>query len=493
MSESPVPDPSTLAGQQQLVDDVVLLLDYLSRVPGSRLDWCFAETRGPATAIPAGLAVPPVAGKDAFVDQVMQAAFKVRRAADAREAAPLDAHAISFLIRARDFLSVVAQPASVESIRVTHAYCEERARRRGQRLLGLLGRAPDPPAEGRAGYYGRRIARRRNHYQALLIGLALVTIWLSFQTLVGQRLIAERQRLGLLWDAHAERAAKAMADDQGLLNAFFHGEEAARPLHGLLRYCDYPAVLNDPPRLQVAGPGAPGEAPPPRFLNSRHQAVCDERADLEFRVAMLRGFFDYWGQGLAPVVGLVRLPGEFWRGGYDIACRTGLAATDWLRGRLPAGVRPAAAEGDRCQPFARRADRTGAGPGVAPTTQLHFVSVGTEAFTDGLLEHVLPCLYAVLGALAAMFRRLTRRLSDETISVGDFGEMRMTLILGVLAGAVIGLFSGYLGEAADPATRTLTVAGLALLAGYAVDRLFGMFDAASARVFGGGDGTRPAA
>jgi hypothetical protein len=39
----------------------------------------------------------------------------------------------------------------------------------------------------------------------------------------------------------------------------------------------------------------------------------------------------------------------------------------------------------------------------------------------------------------------------------------------------------------------LTVAGLALLAGYAVDRLFGMFDAASARVFGGGDGTRPAA
>jgi hypothetical protein len=281
-----------------------------------------------------------------------------------------------------------------------------------------------------------------------------------------------------------------MEADGGLLNAFFHGPEPAREVHGMLRYCEYPALLAPPVRLRVAGPGAPPEAAPqPRFLNARHQAICDERADLEYRVAAMRGFFDYWGRGLAPVVGLVQLPGEVWRGGYDVACRAGLMLTDGLRSWLPDATRPAPPERDRCAPFARRDGSLAPAAGVAPPTRLHFASLGTEAFTDGLLEHVLPCLYAMLGALASMFRRLTRRLAEETISVADFGEMRMTLILGVLAGAVIGLFSGYLasGPEAESATHTLTVAGLALLAGYAVDRLFGMFDAAAARVFGGGE------
>jgi hypothetical protein len=44
MTHGPVLDPSILAGQQQLVDHVVLLLGYLSRVPGARLDWCGAAS-----------------------------------------------------------------------------------------------------------------------------------------------------------------------------------------------------------------------------------------------------------------------------------------------------------------------------------------------------------------------------------------------------------------------------------------------------------------
>ena len=327
MTDSPVPDPSTLAGQQQLVDDVVLLLDYLSRVPGSRLDWCFQDARGSATAVPATIAVPPVPKKEDFVDRVMATAFRVRHPAE-DGTAPLDAADISFLIRTRDFLSVVAQPASVESIRVTHSYCEERARRHGLRAL-FGGRPPRP--DGRATYYGRRIAQRRNRYQALLIGLALVTIWLSFQTLVGQRLLTERAGLARQWDAHVERVVKAMESDAGLFNTFFHGSEAAIPVQGRLRYCDYPALLDTAPRVQVAGPGAP-TAPQPRFVNERQQMICDERADLEYRAAMLRSFFDYWGLGLSPVVGLVRLPGELWRAGYDLACRGGTAVTDGLRG-----------------------------------------------------------------------------------------------------------------------------------------------------------------
>jgi hypothetical protein len=197
MTDNPLPDPSTLPGQRQLLEDVVLLLDYLSRVPGSRLDWCFDDTRGIATTAPVRVATPPVAGKVEFVDKVMALAFAVRAAPADAPIGPLPAADVSFLIRARDFLSVVAQPASVESIRVTHAYCEERARSRGplRRLAALVGLDAPPPAEGRAAHYGRRIARRRNSYQALLLGLAFVTIWLSFQTLVGQRLLAERAGL----------------------------------------------------------------------------------------------------------------------------------------------------------------------------------------------------------------------------------------------------------------------------------------------------------
>jgi hypothetical protein len=503
-------DPSGLAGQQQLVADVVLLLDYLSRVSGARLDWCFDDTRGLATAAPVRIATPPVASKVAFVDAVMAAAFAVRQAAAAAGAdgaGPLPAEQVSFLIRARDFLSVVAQPASVESIRVTHAYCEERARHRSLRgrVAALFASGAAPAGESRALYYGRKVAQRRNRYQALLIGLALITIWLSFQTLVGQGLLREHARLQAAWQAHVERTAKAMQEEAGSFAARQvmtdaerqpgRAGEPARPA-GVLRYCDYARIVpglrpaGEELPVVVAGPGAPAAQAErlPLFVSARHQALCDERAELGFRATRLAFVYGEWWSGLAPVIGLMRLPGELWRGGYAIACRGVEALGDGLLHGLGGSPQPADSTCRRAPP---RNDLPAASAATPAVVQLDVHSLGSGMFTDGLLEHILPCLYAMLGALAAMFRRLTSRLAEETISVADFGEMRMTLILGVLAGAVIGLFSGYLGQGTDSSTHTLTVAGLALLAGYGVDRLFGLFDAASSRIFGGGDGTAP--
>jgi hypothetical protein len=95
----------------------------------------------------------------------------------------------------------------------------------------------------------------------------------------------------------------------------------------------------------------------------------------------------------------------------------------------------------------------------------------------------------MLGALASMFRRLGLRVQAEALSIADHGAMRMTLILGVLAGAVIGLFVGQVPSPDSGAT--LTLAGVAMLAGYAVDRLFNLFDGLSVRLFGEASGEVP--
>lgn len=108
-----------------------------------------------------------------------------------------------------------------------------------------------------------------------------------------------------------------------------------------------------------------------------------------------------------------------------------------------------------------------------------------EQMVDGLIGAILPVAYALLGALAAMFRRISRRAESETLSAVDFGQMRMSLILGVVTGSVIGLFSDVL-RASDHSNVgiPLGTTALALLAGYASDRVFVMLDTLSERVFG---------
>jgi hypothetical protein len=67
------------------------------------------------------------------------------------------------------------------------------------------------------------------------------------------------------------------------------------------------------------------------------------------------------------------------------------------------------------------------------------------------------------------------------VTITDRGRVREGAILGLLCGAVIGLFAGYIDNATP--TTGLGLSALALLAGFSVPRVFAFFDALANRIF----------
>jgi len=95
--------------------------------------------------------------------------------------------------------------------------------------------------------------------------------------------------------------------------------------------------------------------------------------------------------------------------------------------------------------------------------------------------YMLPCLYGYIGAVAATLRLLRRRTDASLLSFTDRGRLKQNTVLGIMCGAMIGLFAGYLLKA-DP-TQGLGLSALALLAGYNVSGVFSFMDELSDRLF----------
>jgi hypothetical protein len=117
--------------------------------------------------------------------------------------------------------------------------------------------------------------------------------------------------------------------------------------------------------------------------------------------------------------------------------------------------------------------------------QLQDVIYHTREVADSLLGcialYLLPTLYGCLGAAAATFRTLRRRVDQSLVAVTDRGRVQQDVILGLLCGAIIGLFVGYIGKATPE--EGLGLSALALLAGYNVSGVFAFLDELSKRVF----------
>jgi hypothetical protein len=117
--------------------------------------------------------------------------------------------------------------------------------------------------------------------------------------------------------------------------------------------------------------------------------------------------------------------------------------------------------------------------------QLQDMIYHTREVADSLLGcialYVLPALYGCLGAAAATFRTLRRKVDQSLVAVTDRGRVQQDVILGLLCGAIIGLFVGYIGKATPE--EGLGLSALALLAGYNVSGVFAFLDELSKRVF----------
>ena len=106
-----------------------------------------------------------------------------------------------------------------------------------------------------------------------------------------------------------------------------------------------------------------------------------------------------------------------------------------------------------------------------------------QQLLNGLLAGIMPAMYPALGALVSLFRRLAILAEKELLGQGEYGGMMNSLVLGGLTGAVIGLFSNVVPQGEQSAGLPLATTALALLAGYAADQVFAMFDSLAMRVF----------
>jgi tetrahydromethanopterin S-methyltransferase subunit G len=87
-----------------------------------------------------------------------------------------------------------------------------------------------------------------------------------------------------------------------------------------------------------------------------------------------------------------------------------------------------------------------------------------SSILGSLTLYVLPCLYGYLSAVAATLFDLRSKISASLLSFTDRGQSIHDQIMGILFGAVIGLFADQLSGVGS--SHGLAVSALALLAGF---------------------------
>jgi hypothetical protein len=462
------------------IKDVGVLLEFLGQRADSRLQSHFEDTRGDLGSPIRKLAVPPCRTYRHFLNRLVAIGGPLPSVPVDTTMTPVQPDAqpegdeglgdLAFLYFSRDFLAAVAAPATVHTICVTRAY--EVARRysllshllhpRKQRGVGARNSTPpDLGDECTAG--AKRLAFRVIAIEYGAILLTLLTLTISAYALAG-RMILDSQRQ-ILSDYAAighemEELAKDMPATAG------PGGDASF----------LPAAHCDGATPNLATPVQKAE------LTVQSQAVSGETAHpstdpAHFMVISLRRCSLYWRTKRAT---------------EDIAAVT-LHLVSWTRvvigmpdigtvfGVSQAFIRESAdMHGELCKRLGFDVDANGhCGPA------LQDLIYHTREVADSLLGcialYVLPALYGCLGAAAATLRTLRRKVDLSLVTMTDRGRIQQDIILGLLCGAIIGLFVGYVSKATPG--DGLALSALALLAGYNVSGVFAFLDELSSRVF----------
>jgi hypothetical protein len=189
---------------RNLLDDIDLLVDHLGRARPGRLDACFDDSHG-TTARPVGVADPPrVAGKRtkaAFIQHLADIAGRASRAVQAQGTAAKATADLAFLILARDFLATLAQPATVDTIRLTRAYVEMRP---PEKPRGSNGAGPPTGGSGKHAIICVALVTRMASLRKLCLVSVVVTLLISLYAFSGKcpasapmrqnRVVEERRR-----------------------------------------------------------------------------------------------------------------------------------------------------------------------------------------------------------------------------------------------------------------------------------------------------------
>jgi hypothetical protein len=478
--------------------DIGVLLNYLNELPDARLMSYFSETDGAANP-QLRAATPPCDRYSDFLNGVaaVSAAFQTGTKPPEMPpgrggTAPLDP--VAFVNWSYNFLAAVAAPATASSIRLTRAFAMCRSRGLWTRLRALFcpslweaaRETPQPqsdPEEHAQEQTARWLARWYWQFELVTLVMVVVTLMASIYALSGRLILTSETALRDQWaklDASIETEEVRIFPSPVMPVA----EPTVQfPAHHL---CELKGPIK-PDRVQLAAAepsqvpasGADGDTKE-SFLSVRQAHLCNQNDKLQQDLYLVTMHLQLWSSVIA---GREHDEGE-----------TGWWLTSWPPPLLSDlfGIR-----GSTLSQDARERDGGICGQ-VAPQMKAKnslecervlWTLVGrTENVAQSILgsitQYVLPVCYGFLGAMAAAFRLMRRKMDAATVAATDRARLQQGAILGVLCGAVIGLFANQLGGANEPSG--LGLSALALIAGYNVDGVFRFLDELSERVFGSG-------
>jgi hypothetical protein len=130
----------------------------------------------------------------------------------------------------------------------------------------------------------------------------------------------------------------------------------------------------------------------------------------------------------------------------------------------------------------------------------HFDNGHIELFAASVVNilgtAVLPVLYGILGAGAAVLRSISRKIKSSQLAPRDLHLSLQQLALGAVMGACISLFIAQPSNASQTTPGligavALSGSALSFVAGFGVESVFAALEAFIARIFFIGSGTPP--
>jgi hypothetical protein len=371
---------------------------------------------------------------------------------------------LAFLYLSRDFLAAVAAPATIDSIRVTKAYVACRRRSLFSNLwhrfmVKRTSRAADSQAECEAG--AKRLASRVVLIEWCALGGTVLTLMISAYAFAGHRILDSRSQIFTEYAAIGHDKVE-LATEPGT-------NDLTSPV-SLASLCE---------RTSPPTGAAPREvASPVRLASPGIAAAAELVSDPPRRTAaILRECSLYWRskQNTANIAA-VTLHMTSW---------SGVVINDLHVGEVfgvnPESIRRSADEHpEYCDKLSLSKTADG-NCGQALQEIIYHTPEVVDTLLGCIALYILPTLYGGLGAMAAALRTLRRKVDLSLVTMTDRGRVQQDVILGVLCGAMIGLFFDSIGKA-NP-QEGLGLSALALLAGYNISGVFTFLDELSNRLF----------
>lgn len=440
----PPVSPDQTGYHTAIINEIRMLLDFVTGSPVQTLkDLVIPD---PKAAPPVGDASPVLIRNAEILNRLNELELKVA------DGGKLDSVERTFLQLLRDALGAMVRPASGLTIAYTAM---------------VVGNQRAPYGQSRAmraqqAYENLALPARLHRYaQRVLLVLALcftvAAVGESARVALGRSMLQGVQTL------HAQQVAISLEMTK-LLEAERQSGDFKFPDTPVLRLCDRSRVLTwrmhaekiDSFRMDATQQATLFETP-------AQQEICDRDTILAayFRIAH-DGLIRFNSDWVSMIVPRESLPGRL---ASSVYC--GIA-------RLTNGGCAAAP--------------TGSAPPVGNASDVDF-EIAPVLLVLG--NYVLPIIFAGLGATVYVILDFYSKIRDSLLAPRDSVLSWIRLVLGMVLGACVGLFFSGANPAAVPAGAglvdaiTLSASGLAFIAGFGVEGVFGLLDSLVRRIFSG--------